>query len=313
MNFPNPVPVTEIANWIGAKLIGDKTLLATGINEIHKVRKGDITFVDIEKYFKKSISSSASIIILNEETECPPGKALLLTDKPFESYDNIVKRYRPFHPWVNTSDSSSNDIHPDAIIEDGVMIGKDVHIGENTYIQTGAIIRDHVRIGANVKILPNAVIGSDAFYFKKWSDHYEQWTTGGRVIIEDDVFIGAGTTIASGVSGDTIVGKGTKVDNLVQISHGVVIGKNCLIAAQAGIAGKTIIGDNCVIYGQAGIAQNLTIGPYSIISAQSGVPKDLEGGKIYFGTPVMEMNEKFREIAILRQIVKAWDKLRKRL
>jgi UDP-3-O-[3-hydroxymyristoyl] glucosamine N-acyltransferase len=301
MKFQSPIAVSEIANYISARILGGKTLFATGINEIHKVEKGDITFVDNEKYFAKSLGSDASIIILNKEVDCPEGKALLLCDNPFEAYDSIVAHHRPFEALAQMIDPSAV-IHPTAIIEPNVVIGKMVEIGANTYIQAGAIIQSHCVIGERVEIQSGSIIGTDAFYFQRNNPGFQKWTCGGRVIIEDDVQIGACCTINKGVSGDTIIGKGTKLDCQVMIAHGAIIGKNCLIAAQSGIAGKTVIGDNCVIYGQVGITQNLTIESNTTILAQSGVMKNLEGGKVYFGSPASEIKHKYREIAALKQL-----------
>jgi len=157
-------------------------------------------------------------------------------------------------------------------------------------------------IGKKVVIQAGAIIGTDAFYFKKSEEGYTPWRSGGRVIIEDDVQIGAGCTINKGVSGDTVIGEGSKLDCQVHIAHGVVLGKNCLLAAQVGIAGKTIVGDNCTFYGQSGIAQSLVIGDGVTLLAKTGVSKDLEGGKTYFGIPAAEAREKYKELAALRQL-----------
>lgn len=299
MKFKNPIPIQEIAKQYNCEIIGDTSLLATGINEIHKVETGDLTFVDVEKYFSKSLHSAASIIILNKKTECPDGKALLLCDEPFEVYNNIIKSFRPFEP-LNTAVSERAFIHPSAIIEPNVTIAPNVKIGKYTYIQSNVVIHEHTIIGDHVVINSGSIIGTDAFYFKKNKDGYKKWRSGGRVIIEDRAEIGATCTISKGVSGDTIIGEGTKLDCQVHVAHGVVIGKNCLIAAQVGIAGKTTIGDNVTIYGQAGLAQNIQIGDDAIISAKAGVSKSLEGGKLYFGIPAIEARQYYRQIATLR-------------
>lgn len=303
MNFEIPISLKEIATWIGASIIGDQEQLAKGINEIHKVRTGDITFVDHPKYFNVSLHSLASIIIVPSEMECPPGKTLLIVEKPFLAYEEIVNRFRPIVA-LNTEVREEYFVDPSSIIEPGAIIGQHVTIGKNCHIHAGAVIRPYCYLGDRVVIQSGAVIGTQAFYFKKWPDRYQSWTGCGRVIIEDDVWIGAGTTIAQGVSGDTIIGAGTKIDCQVMIGHGVVIGKNCLLAAQVGIAGKTILGDWCVVYGQAGITQNLHIGDKTTIMAQSGVMKDLEGNHSYFGSPAEESKFKFREMMALKQIAK---------
>jgi len=302
MKFPEPIPVAKIAEKIGAKILGDAKQLAYGINEIHKVEKGDINFSDVEKYFEKSLNSAATILILNKEVDCPAGKTILVCDNPFEAYDSIVKEFRPFTPIKH--DNRTNDIHPTCILEPGVQIGTNVSIGAGSYIHANVVIRNNVQIGAHVIIQSNAVIGGPAFYFKKEAGEYKQWTTGGVVVIEDDVMIGAGCTIANGVSGMTLIGQGTKLDCQVHIGHGVEVGRNCLFAAQVGIGGKTIIHDGVVLYGQVGIAQNLIIGEGAVVLAKSGVSKNLTGNKVYFGYPAAEAKQMYRELATLRRIAK---------
>lgn len=301
MKFSHPIPVREIAQKIKAEILGDDTLVATGVNEIHKVEPGDITFSDVKKYFQKSIQSAATIIILNERVECPPGKAILVCENPFEAYDSLVREHRPFIPKTATV-SDTATIHPSAIIEPQVVIGQQVTIGKNSHIQANTVIGDYTTIGENVVIEPNCMIGADAFYFKKYPGHMKRWRSGGRTIIENDAHIGAGCTIAKGVSGDTIIGAGSKLDCQIHIGHGVVIGKNCLIAAQVGIGGKTILEDDVILYGQVGVIHNVRIGAGAIVLAKSGVSKNLEGGKTYFGAPAQEVNIAYREIAAMRQL-----------
>ena len=279
MKFANPIPLKEIAQKIGATIVGNANLMATGINEIHKVEEGDITFVDVKKYFNRSLTSAASIIILNEPTDCPEGKALLICEAPFEAYNSLVIEHRPFRP-LSTQVHDSAVVHPSAIIEPNVVIGPNVKIGKYSYIQANVTIHEYTSIGDHVTIQSGTVIGADAFYFKRYEEHYKKWRSGGRVVIEDQVDIGPNCTICRGVSGDTIIGEGSKLDGLIHIGHGAVIGKNCLLAAQVGIGGKTVLEDGVVCYGQVGISQSIRIGRKARIAAQSGVSKSLEGGKI---------------------------------
>lgn len=303
MKLEKAIPVHTIAEWIGAKVIGNDGLEATGINEIHKVEEGDITFVDHPKYYAKSLNSAASIIIIDKEVEFPAGKVILVCDAPFKAYNGLAKRFRAvYHKTKPIADTAV--IGKGTILEHNVVIGDEVIIGKHCYIHANVTIYNNVTIGDNVIIHSGAVIGGEAFYYKGDGTKYEKWHTIGQVIIEDDVEIGCNTTIDKGVSGDTIIGKGTKIDNLVHIAHGVVIGKLCLIAAQVGIAGKTIIGDNVTLYGQAGIAHGVTIGSNAKISAQAGVSKSLPGDQLYFGSPAIPARDKFRELAALRQLTK---------
>ena len=301
MKFTSPIPIQELAQFIQAELIGETQLIATGINEIHKVEKGDITFVDVEKYFDKSIQSKASIIIFNKKVDCPVGKALLLCENPFEAYDKIVRKHRPFQA-LSSPISDSAIIHPSTVIEPNVVIGHHVKIGKYCHIQANVTISDYTIIGDHVTIQSGTVIGTDAFYFKRYPDQYKKWRSGGRVLIEDHVDIGACCTINKGVSGDTIIGEGTKMDCQVHIGHGVVVGKHCLFAAQVGIAGKSIIEDEVVLYGQVGIAQNVRIGKKAIFFAKSGTSKSMPGGKSYFGAPAIEAPARYREIIAVRNL-----------
>jgi len=312
MKFNAPIPVTEIAAYIGAELEGNDQQMATGINEIHKVTPGDISFVDFEKYYDKCLRSAATIIIINKKVDCPPGKTLLVLPDPFSAYVKIVKRFRPFEPATKPI-SDTAVIGKDTIIQPNVFIGNHVTIGENCLIHPNVTIYDHTVIGNNVIIHAGTVIGADAFYFKKRADRevmYDKMESCGRVIIEDDVEIGAGCTIDKGVSGDTIIGRGTKFDNMIHIGHGTIIGRNCLFAAQVGIGGKAHIEDNVILWGQVGVSKDLTIGKGAVVLAQSGVPGSLEGGKTYFGTPVDDARVKMKEVAWLKRIPEIWEKLK---
>ncbi len=301
MKLPYPIPVRDLAKKIGAELLGDSSLKATGINEVHQVEPGDITFVDVAKYFDKSLNSAASIIILNQRTNPPKGKALLLCEDPFAAYNDLVLEFRPLLPMTRAV-SDTAKVDPTAVIEPNVVIGHHVQIGKGCFIQANVTIAEHTIIGDHVTIQSGAIIGSDAFYFKRTPEGYHRWRSGGRVILEDHVEIGAGCTINKGVSGDTRIGEGTKLDCQVQIGHDVVVGKRCLFAAQVGIGGNTRIGDEVILYGQVGIAQNLTIGNRVVVLAKSGVSKNLEEGKVYFGYPAGEARTTYRELAALRHL-----------
>lgn len=311
MNLAAPVSVQWLAEFIGAKLLGNETQLATGINEIHKVRPGDISFVDFEKYYDKCLNSPATIIIINKEVAAPEGKTLLVCQDPFSAYVKLVTHFRPFEP-AGKMVSDSALIGEGTMLQPGVFVGNHVKIGAGCLIHPNVTIYDHCEIGDNVIIHSGTVVGADAFYFKRRKERasqYDKLESCGRVIIEDDVEIGAGCTIDKGVSGDTIIGQGTKLDNQIHIGHGVVIGRNCLIAAQVGIAGKTIIEDEVILWGQVGVNKDLTIGKGAVVYAQSGVPASIEGGKVYFGSPVVEAKEKMKEFGWIKRIPVLWDKV----
>lgn len=312
MKLEQPVPVTWIAGFIGADLKGDRHLEATGINEIHKVVPGDVSFVDFEKYYDACLRSNASIIIINKDVACPEGKALLVTADPFDAYVKLVKHFRPFEP-AREMIARSAVIGKSSVIQPNVFIGNHVSIGENCIIHPNVTLYDHTVIGNNVIIHAGTVIGADAFYFKKRAGRevmYDKLESCGRVVIEDHVEIGAGCTIDKGVSGDTIIGQGTKLDNMIHVGHGAVIGKNCLFAAQVGIGGKAIIEDNVILWGQVGVSKDLTIGANAVVLAQSGVPGSLEGGKVYFGYPAEDARYKKRELGWIKRIPEIWEKVK---
>ena len=302
MKFPKAIPIETLAHWVQAStIIGEGNQLATGINEIHKVEEGDITFVDVEKYYQKALNSAASIILINKPVAAPVGKTLLVCPYPFDAYNKIIKKYRPFRP-LDSQIHPSAFIHPSAIIEPNVTIGPNVRIGKNSYIQSQAVIRAYTKIGNHVRIQSGTVIGSDAFYFQRKETGYQKWTSGGMVLLEDRVDIGPNCTICKGVSGNTIIGEGTKLDGQVHIGHGVEIGQHCLLAAQVGIGGKTKIGNAVTIYGQVGIAPRLIIEDGVIILAKSGVSKNLKANTTYFGYPATEAREQYKALAALRSL-----------
>ena len=311
MRFEKPVPLSEIRNLINARIVGNANGSATGINEIHKVEEGDLVFVDHPKYYQKCIQSAATYIIINKETDFPSNKALLIVDEPFEAYQTIVRRYRPFEPLQkNISDSAR--IGEGSVVMPGAVIGHRVQIGKNTVVHPNVVIMDHCVIGNDVIIQSGTVIGSDAFYYNKKTNrdvHYKKMLSCGRVVIEDAVEIGANCTIDRGVSGDTLIGAGTKMDNLVHIGHDTVVGKNCLFAAQVGIAGATVIEDEVILWGQVGVSKTLTVGKGAEVYAQSGVPASLAGGKKYFGSPAEDAMLKKKELVWIKRIPSLWEKV----
>lgn len=311
MRFEQPVPLTTLAALTGAVLKGNTAASATGINEIHKVEAGDLVFVDHPKYYDKCLQSAASFIIINKEVDCPPGKALLILDDPFEAYLAIVNQYRPFSPSMKQV-SDTAVIGEGTVIMPGAYIGNKVQIGRNCIIHPAVTILDHCILGDNVVVQAGTVIGSDAFYYNKRTNrpvHYKKMNSCGRVVIENGVEIGASCTIDRGVSADTIIGAGTKMDNQVHIGHDTVIGKNCLFAAQVGIAGATTIEDNVILWGQVGVSKTLTIGKDAVVFAQSGVKDSIPGGKVYFGSPVEDAREKMKELVWIKRIPQLWEKV----
>ncbi len=312
MKFPVPHSLEEIAQIIGCDYVGDANFPVLGMNEIHVVEPGDIVFVDHPKYYEKALASAASVVLINQNVNCPEGKALLISEDPFRDFNKLTHLFKPFRNSTTTI-SDSAKIGKDTIIQPNVFIGNNVEIGENCLIHSNVSIYDHTIIGNNVTVQAGTVLGGDAFYYKNRPERFDKLLSGGNVVLEDNVDIGALCTIDKGVTASTTIGEGSKLDNQVQVGHDTRIGKRCLIASQVGIAGCVVIEDYVTIWGQVGITSGVTIGEKAVISAQSGVSKSLPGHKAYFGTPAEEFRKKYKEMASIRLIPDLIEKLNKEL
>ena len=310
MKFPTPQTLQGIAGIISAKYIGEPDFPVLGMNEIHVVEPGDLVFVDHPKYYDKALNSRATVILINKEVDCPEGKALLVSENPFRDFNLLTEKFQPFRQsHIPISDSAR--IGKNTRIQPNVFIGHNVVIGDNCIIHANVAIYDNCIVGDNVIIHSGAVLGADAFYFQKKEDKLDKLLSGGRVVIEDDVEIGALCTIDKGVTGDTRIRKGTKLDNQVQVGHDTVIGERCLIASQTGVAGCVIIENEVTLWGQVGVTSAATIGEKAVVLAQTGVSKSLPGGKTYFGSPVEEAREKLKQLANVKRIPDILNKLGK--
>jgi len=328
MKLTPPQTLAQLAQLLGCTYIGPADHLVTGINEIHRVEPGDLTFVDVPKYFKKALTSAATTVLINQAVEAPEGKGLLVTDEPFSAFNRLTEHFKPTLPLPTEglyNVSTPNDLPADlaeapisigrnvvfgqdVTLEPGVEIGHNVVIGSRVHIGAGSRIYHNVTVcddshlGRFVTLHPGCVIGGEAFYFKKRPVGRDKMLTKGLTILGNHVEIGANTTIDRGVSAVTQVGDHTKIDNLVQIGHDTIIGANCVIAAQVGIAGVCEIEDEVVLWGQVGIASDIVIGKGAVLLAKSGVISSLEGGKTYFGFVAKEFKKHWREIAAMEQL-----------
>lgn len=309
MKFPQTYTLEQIATIIGSQYVGASDFPVLGMNEIHVVTEGDIVFVDHPKYYDKALSSAATVVLINKEVECPQGKALLISDDPFRDFNKLTAFFKPFEK-SNDLISSSATIGEGTIIQPGAFVGNHVTIGKHCVIHANVTLYDHTVIGDYVTIHAGTVLGGDAFYYKKRPEGFDKLLSGGRVVVEDHVDIGAGCTIDKGVTGDTTIKEGTKIDNLVHIGHDTSIGKKCLIASQVGIAGCVVVEDEVTLWGQVGVTSGIVIGEKAVISAQSGVSKTLKGNSSYVGTPADEFRKKYKEIASIRKIPSIIEKLK---
>jgi UDP-3-O-[3-hydroxymyristoyl] glucosamine N-acyltransferase len=306
----------ELAERIGGRISGDPAIEITGVAGLREARKGDITFLLDRKNISHVMSTEAAAIIITSDIteelthEQREKLNMLLVENPQLSFAKALEVFYPAPvPAPRISDDAivGKDIHvgddvaiyPLSFIGDkvrlgsrvtvssGVYIGAGVEIDDDTYIHPNVTIRENTRIGKHVTIHAGTVIGSDGFGYVLDNGMHHKIPQVGGVVIEDNVEIGANVTIDRATVGDTVIGSGTKIDNLVQIAHNVKIGKNCIIVSQVGISGSVDIGDGAVIAGQVGIRDHLSIGKGAMIGAQSGVGSDIPDGQIYSGSPAI--------------------------
>jgi UDP-3-O-[3-hydroxymyristoyl] glucosamine N-acyltransferase len=319
MILNHPLGLDALLQLIGHPVTvkGDTSATVTGVNELHSVRKGDLSFVDSERYYARMLASEASVILINNaDTDCPEGKTLLVTDDPLRDYLAVVKHFTHFTP-------QETPIHPSAVIGEGtviqplVFIGENVRIGKNCIIHSNVSIYADTVIGDNVVIHSNSTIGADACYFQKRPDGWLKLTSCGDTYIGNDVEIGCNCCIDRGVSGTTYIGDGTVFDNLVQVGHDTHIGKRVLLGAQCGIAGCTYIDDDCKIWAKAAVNKDLYVAKGTILLALSAIDKDVkEEGRTLFGMPATDANAKWREMVMLRklpELFQAVEEIKKRL
>jgi len=308
MRLSQPVTIQDLANFLGATFSGEPGFLVEGINEIHMVNAGDLTFVDHPKYYKKALNSRATTILINQKLEAPEGKALIYSEDPFADYVKLVRRFAPFQP-AHAFVSPSAIIGEGTVIQPGAFIGNGVVIGRNCFVHSNVSIYDRCILGDEVIIHANAVIGADAYYFQRKPDGYRKLESCGRVVIGNRVEIGALCSVDRGVSGDTTIGEGTKFDNHVQVGHDTCIGNHCLIGAHTAIAGVTRIEDDVILWARVVINKDIVIGKGAIVLATSGLDKSVPGGKTYFGSPAMEARKKWREMVALKQLPETLKKI----
>lgn len=301
MRFSVPQNLKNIAEIIGAKYIGDANFPVLGTNEIHRVKAGEIVFVNHPKYYDKALNSEATIVLIDKEVACPEGKALLISEDPFRDFNIINAHFTPIQTFRTCGENLT--IGENCDIHSSVVIGNDVKIGKNCIIMPNVVIGDRTEIGDNCIIQSGTILGGDAFYYRKTSEGYIKMLSVGNVVLENNVEIGANCTIDRGVTDTTRIGEGTKMDNLIQIGHDTIIGKRCLIASQVGIAGCCNIGNAVTIWGQVGISSDITIEDNVVVLATSGVSKDLKEGKTYFGAPAEEAKEYYKKQVKISRLI----------
>lgn len=318
----------DIAEKLECRLEGDGDLEIARITGIEDAQPGDLTFFANPKYAAKARETRASAVIVGDQADLAiaPGVATLRTSSPYLAFARAAELFAPapkisagVHPMASVAASAS--IAPDAAVAAFVSIGEGASVGARTIlfphvtIGDGATlgddcvlharvsVRERVRIGHRVVVQDGAVIGSDGFGFARTTDGtHHKIPQAGDVIIEDDVEIGANTTIDRPAVGETRIGAGTKIDNLVQVAHGVKLGKGVLLAAQVGIAGSTRLEDDVTLAGQVGVAGHLTIGKGVVASAQTGIPNSIEPGTFVSGYPAIPNRDWLKSSAVFRRL-----------
>lgn len=317
----------QIADFIGGKVEGDINATVNTFAKIEEGTKGAISFLSNPKYIHYIYDTQSSIVLINNDVELerPVSTTLIRVENAYECVAKLLQLYDATRPKKQGIDSLAF-ISPKATIGENVYIGAFAYIGDNAVIGNGTMVYPHATIGDNVKIgekckiYPNvviyegcklgnevtihsgSVIGADGFGFAPNTEGYAKIPQIGIVTIEDNVEIGANTCIDRSTMGSTIIRKGVKLDNLIQVAHNVEIGENTVMSAQVGIAGSTKIGSWCMFGGQVGLAGHITVGDKTFLGAQSGVPGNIKGDQTLIGTPPMEPKAYFKSQAIFRKL-----------
>ncbi len=324
----------QIADFIGGKVEGDGNVSVNTFAKIEEGKEGAISFLSNPKYTHYIYNTQSSIVLVNEDMvfDQPVNTTLIRVANAYECVAKLLQMYEAAKP-------KKKGIDPKASIAESATIGKDVYVGafacvgentvvgDNTVIYPHTVIGDGVKIGDNCLVYPNVtiydgcrignrvtihagtVIGADGFGFAPNAEGYDKIPQIGIVTIEDDVEIGANTCIDRSTMGSTIIRKGVKLDNLIQVAHNVEIGENTVMSAQVGIAGSTKIGSWCMFGGQVGLAGHITVGDKTFLGAQSGVPGNIKGNQTLIGTPPMEPKAYFRSQAVFRRLPEMYKQL----
>jgi len=323
----------EIAKLCGGELNGDPAGKITGAASLSEAVPGEVTFYADPRYLARLRKTQASAIFVPLDFSEQTTATQIRVANPSKAFEQVVLRFAPkaiefasgIHPTAVVDPSaklgSGVSIQPHAVIEANVAIGHNTVIGAGSYvghetvigasclIYPNVTIRERTRIGARVIIHSGAVVGADGFGFEFVDGRHKKIPQIGIVQIDDDVEIGANSTIDRARFGRTWIQEGVKIDNLVQIAHNVIVGKNCIIAAQTGISGSTRLGEKVMMAGQVGVIGHLTIEDNTVIAAQSGVAKDLAGGA-WFGSPAVPLSEAKRQIAWIHRLGKLFDRIK---
>lgn len=332
--------VNEIANLVGGEVVGDKNLFIDGVAGLEDATQMDLTFLANPKYYPYLEKTKANVIIVDKKFDKKTDKTLIKVQNPTIAFSQILnifesERKKKFLPknispkaiikktakiGRNVSIGAYSIVEEDSEIGDDTIIfplcyiGKNTKIGKNCLIYPNVVIREEVTIGNNVIIHSGSVIGADGFGYVKGGGNtggakHIKIPQIGKVEIQDDVEIGASVTVDRATTGKTVIGRGTKIDNLVMIAHNVVIGENCIIVAQSGVAGSSKVGDNTILAAQSGVVNHLKVGKNVVATARTGITKNIPDGSIVSGFPVANHKEWLKAQALILKLPKIYQDL----
>jgi UDP-3-O-[3-hydroxymyristoyl] glucosamine N-acyltransferase len=325
----------EVASILGGRLVGDGQAVLRGVATLEEAGSDDLAFLSNPRYKRAAVESNAGAIIVSEkDVDVVSGKTLVVVEDSYAAFCAILPRFRPpaalpvgIAPsaWIGLDVQMGQDVSvgPSAFVGDGVVLGDRVRIfpgavvgegselGDDTILHPTAVVYPGSRIGRRVVLHAGVVVGGDGFGYATVEGIHHKIPQVGHAVIEDDVEIGAGSTVDRGALGNTVVGEGSKIDNLVMVAHGVKLGRSCLLVAQSGIAGSTRLGDHVTVAGQSGAVGHIRIGSSSTIGAKSAVTRDLPDGSFVTGHPAVPHREWLEQGAALRRLPKLQERVRK--
>ncbi len=331
------ITLEELARWVGGDVIrGSLDGVFHGIAALDAATPRDVSFLGNPKYHGQFLETRAgAVIVPREVSDGPRSTALVAVDNPSLAFAALVKRFAAraaeFTPGVDARavvdpaaqlDPATCRVHPGAVVQAGAVVGDGCEIGPNAVIgenarlgadcrvMANAVVRERCVLGDRVILQPGAVIGSDGYGYELVDGRHIKIDQVGIVELHDDVEIGANTTIDRARFGKTVVGEGTKIDNLVQIGHNCVIGRHCLVVSQSGMAGSSTLEDYVTVAAQVGITGHVRIGSRATLAARAGVTKDLPGGGVYSGKPAVPLNEDRRNVVHVRRIPKLMERVK---
>ncbi|MBK9120096.1 MAG: UDP-3-O-(3-hydroxymyristoyl)glucosamine N-acyltransferase [Phycisphaerales bacterium] len=330
---PPRLSAAELAERLAGTLVGNGTVTICSVAPLADAGPDALSWIGDRKYVPKLATTRAGIVLVSAEIEVPPGLTAIRVADPDLALCVVLEALRPPLPVVPVGIDPTATVAGDAVVTDacigphvtvsagavigagtqlhaGVYIGPGVTVGCACVLWPNVVVREYASLGDRVVIHPNATIGADGFGYHQRGGEHRKIPQIGRVVIEDDVEIGAGTCIDRARSGETRIGRGSKIDNLVQIGHNCQIGAHCIIVSQCGLSGSTVLGDYALLAGQAGVADHVRIGSRAVITARAGVMTNVPDGAVFGGQPALDHRDEFRQYAAVRRLPKLVDQVR---